>query len=386
MISGNVNQEASSYGYIAKGILSNLFDAISYSRRSADKKDDSEKLLKEMGAKLSRSDELLQSITRMIKQYYEEIGLDAVKESLDSIISFTNASLDQVKTKINKAYSSKIKEIGEEIESNRTLSVKALEAFVSGNYLPVRESSIILKNVEGGYDARAKYLSDGGIEYDFSLNAKNLDIFRDTLFFSSLIKAFRIPVGTAGTWISKEPVVDYEKTDRYVMASAELSGDNLICNFGDDSKQSSFKFIFSKGGNAPSLSVDYVDPGKQVDITTQPALNKNLDTDSLATALNRVMSSMKSLESHKLRLLKLSVGDDDIISSTNYVKYMKAVIEIAGPDFKSIFQKILESDFTSSPEFEKNGITRDYISSRIKNIGGSSKELMEFLSEPQQNV
>ena len=386
MISGNVNQQASSYGYIAKGILSNLFDAISYSRRSADKKDDSEKLLKEMGAKLSRSDELLQSITRMIKQYYEEIGLDAVKESLDSIISFTNASLDQVKTKINKAYSSKIKEIGEETESNRTLSIKALEAFVSGNYLPVRESSIILKSVEGGYDARAKYLSDGGIEYDFSLNAKNLDIFRDTLFFSSLIKAFRIPVGTAGTWISKEPVVDYEKTDRYVMASAELSGDNLICNFGDDSKQSNFKFIFSKGGNAPSLSVDYVDPGKQVDITTQPALNKNLDTDSLAAALNRVMSSMKSLEFHKLRLLKLSVGDDDILSSTNYVKFMKSVIEIAGPDFKSIFQKILESDFTSSPEFEKNGITKDYISSRIKNIGDSSKELREFLSEPHQNA
>ncbi|MCL5678668.1 MAG: hypothetical protein M1301_00365 [Candidatus Thermoplasmatota archaeon] len=386
MISGNANQNASSYGYIAKGILSNLFDAISYSRRSADKRDDSEKLQKEMGAKLSRSDELFQSINRMIKQYYEEIGLDTIKENLDSITSFANVSLDQVKTKISKAYSSKIKEIGEEIESNRTLSVKALEAFVSGNYLPVRENSIILKSVEGGYDARAKYLSDGGIEYDFSLNAKNLDIFRDILFFSSLIKAFRIPVGTAGTWISKEPVIDYEKVDRYVMTSAELSGDNLICNFGDDSKQSSFKFIFSKGINAPSLSVDYTDPGKQVDITSQPALNKNLDTDSLSAALNRVMSSMKSLESHKLRLLKLSVGDDDILSSTNYVKFMKSVIDIAGPDFKPVFQKILESDFTPSPEFEKNGITKDYISSRLKNIGDSSKELLEFLSEPQQNA
>jgi len=386
MISGNENQQASGYGYIAKGILSNLFDAISYSRRSADKRDDSEKLQKEMGAKLARSDELFQSINRMIKQYYEEIGIDTIKENLDSISGFANASLDQVKTKINKAYSSKIKEIGEEIESNRTLSVKALEAFVSGNYLPVRENSIILKSVEGGYEARAKYLSDGGIEYDFSLNAKNLDIFRDTLFFSSLIKAFRIPVGTAGTWISKEPVVDYEKTDRYVMTSAELSGDNLICNFGDDSKQSSFKFIFSKGINAPSLSVDYTDPGKQVDITSQPALNKNLDTDSLSEALKRVMTSMKSLESHKLRLLKLSVGDDDILSSTNYVKFLKSVIEIAGPEFKSVFQKILESDFASPPEFEKIGITKDYISSRLKNIGDYSKELMEFLSEPQQNA
>ena len=386
MISGNANQQASSYGYIAKGILSNLFDAISYSRRSADKRDDSEKLQKEMGAKLSRSDELYQSISRMIKQYYEEIGLDTIKENLDSITSFANVSLDQVKTKISKAYASKIKEIGEEVESNRTLSVKALEAFVSGNYLPVRENSIILKSVEGGYDARAKYLSDGGIEYDFSLNAKNLDIFRDTLFFSSLIKAFRIPVGTAGTWISKEPVIDYEKADRYVMTSAELSGDNLICNFGDDSKQSSFKFIFSKGINAPSLSVDYTDPGKQVDITSQPALNKNLDTDSLSSALNRVMSSMKSLESHKLRLLKLSVGDDDILSSTNYVKFMKSVIDTAGPDFKSVFQKILESDFTPSPEFEKNGITKDYIASRLKNIGDSSKELVGFLSEQQQDA
>lgn len=386
MISSSANQPSSNYGHITQGILSNLFDAIAYSRRSADKRDDSEKIQKELAVKLSRSDELLQSITRIIKQFYDEIGLDILKDNLDSITSFSTVSLEQVKSKMTKSFSTKIKELEEEIGSNKTLSVKALEAFVSGNYLPVRESSIMLKSVEGGYDARAKYISDGDIEYDFSLDAKNIDIFRDTLLFSSLIKAYRIPVGTAGTWISKEPAIDYEKVDRYAMTSAELTGDNLICNFGDDSKQSNFKFILSKGNNSPSISVYYSDPGKQVDITSQPALNKNLDSDALSENLAILMKSMKALESHKQRLLKLSVGDDDILSSVNYLKFMKSIINIAGPDFKAVFLKILENDFSVLPDLGKYGINKEYIASKLKSIGDLSKELMDFLGEPRQSA
>lgn len=381
MSSDSPSQSKSGYGYIAKGILSNFFDAIMYSRRSADKREDVEKIQKELSIKLGRTDELYQTISRVLKQYLDETGVENLKENLDSITSFASASLEQIKNKLTKFYTTKANEINGEVESSKTLSLKSLESFVSGNYFPVREKGIILKMVEGGYEARAKYLSDGDIEYDFTLNAKNIDDFRDVLMFSSLVKSFKIPVGAAGTWISKEPVIDYEKLDRYAMTSAELSGENLICNFGDTSKQSNLKFIYSKAEKSSSLSVDFTDPSKQVDITSQPALNKNLDVESLEGALNSVLESMKSLETHRMKLLKLSVGDEDILASVNYTKFLKTVIEINGNEFRDFFSRVVESDFSPSEELKESGITKDYVSSRMKIIGEVSKELLEFLGK-----
>lgn len=383
MVPDTASKPASNYVYITKGILSDLFDAIIYSRRSADKKDDAEKVQKELSTKLTRTDELFQSISRLLKQYMDEIGLENLKENLDTITSFSATALDQVKSKLNRVFSNKSDEISGEIESGRTLALKALESFVSGNYFQVRERGIILKMVEGGYEARAKYLCDGGIEYDFSLNAKNVEIFRDVLLFSSLIKSFRIPVGTAGSWISKEPAIDYEKLDRYAMASAELSGNNLICNFSDTSKKSNFKFIYSDDSKSSTLSVDYSDPSKQVDVTSQPALNKNLDFESLESAMKGIFEAIHSLELHRLRLLKLSVGDTDILASADYVKFLQTILEISGRDYTEFFSGVLKNEFQITDDLEKAGITKDYVASRIKNIGEAAKEIQDSIVRNQ---
>ncbi|MEM0155934.1 MAG: hypothetical protein QW597_04965 [Thermoplasmataceae archaeon] len=381
MVPDNVDKPGSRYTYLTKGILSDLFDAIIYSKRSSDKKEDTEKVQKELSTRLVRTDELLQSISRLIKQYIDEVGLENLKENLDPITSFATTALDQVKSKLNKIYSNKVNEITGEIESSRTLSLKSLEAFVSGSYFRVHEKGIILKMVEGGYEARAKYLCDGDIEYDFSLNARNIEIFRDVLFFSALIKSFKIPVGTAGTWISKEPAIDYERLDKYAMASAELSGSNLICNFSDTSKKSNFKFIYSNDNKGSTLSVDYTDPTKQVDVTSQPALNKNLDMESLESAMKAIFEAIHALEVHRLKLLKLSVAGNDILAGTDYIKVLQAVIGISGQDYVDFFSAVIKNDFQPTEGLEEAGITRDYVASRIKSIGDVANEIQDSLDK-----
>ena len=337
-------QDGMEYARTLYYALTDLLDAISYSDRAMEDQKDLEEFNNQIKARMDRVDRIKEDISKLLKTFQEESGSTGFQEYSDQLLEFAGVLLGRYKDKVSKDFASNQQEIVNSVDSDRSKAIKSVEAFFARDPIPVNERNFSVKFTEGAYDARIKNRCPKDIYYEFAANTKNSELLRSQLYFSSISKGYKIPVRTAETWISKDPAVDYERTDRYFLDSAELTKQNLSVVFVDPEKESQFRIVLSRADSSIFLDVEYSDKLQKVDVTSQPALNNKLESGELTSTMDRLSRSIADLQDKKLKLVKLNLRDNDVLTKMNYFDLIITIFGIIENDVSNIISRILAGE------------------------------------------
>jgi hypothetical protein len=337
-------QEEMEYARTLYYALTDLLDAISYSDRAMEDQKELEEFNNQIKARMDRVDRIKDDISKLLKTFQEESGSTGFQEYADQLLEFTGVLLGRYKDKVSKDIASNQQEIVNSVESDRSKATKSAEAFLARDPIPVNERNFSVKFTEGAYDARIKNRCPRDIYYEFAANTKNSELLKSQLYFAALSKGYKIPVRTAETWISKDPAVDYERMDRYYLDSAELTKQNLSVVFVDPEKESQFRIVLSRADSSIFLDVEYSDKLQKVDVTSQPALNNKLESGELTSIMDRLTRSIADLQEKKLKLLKLSLRDTDVLTKMNYFDLIITIFGIIEEDVSHLITRILSGE------------------------------------------
>ncbi|WP_393972009.1 hypothetical protein OXIME_000610 [Oxyplasma meridianum] len=324
--------------------LTDLLDAISYSDRAMEDQNDLDDFNTQIKVRMDRVDKIKDDISKLLKAFQEEPNSKGFQEYADQLMEFTGVLLGKYKDKVSKEIASNQQNILNSVESDRSKATKSAEAFFARDPIPVNERNFSVKFVDGAYDVRIKNRCPRDIYYEFAANTKDSELLKSQLYFSSLSRGFKIPVRTAETWISKDPAVDYEKLDRYFMESAELTKQNLSVIFMDPEKESQFKIVLSRADSSIFMDVEYSDRIQKVDVTSQPALNNKLESGELTNIMDKITKNIADLQSKKLKLIKLSLRDTDILTKMNYFDLIINVFSIIEEEISPIISRLLAGE------------------------------------------
>lgn len=337
-------QEDMEYARTLYYALTDLLDSISYSDRAMEDQKELEEFNNQIKARMDRVDRIKEDISKLLKTFQEESGSTGFQEYADQLLEFAGVLLGRYKDKVSKDFASNQQEIVNSVDSDRSKAIKSAEAFFARDPIPVNERNFSVKFTEGAYDARIKNRCPKDVYYEFAANTKNSELLRSQLYFSSISKGYKIPVRTAETWISKDLAVDYERTDRYFMDSAELTKQNLSVVFVDPEKESQFRIVLSRADSSIFLDVEYSDKLQKVDVTSQPALNNKLESGELTSTMDRLSRSIADLQNKKLKLVKLNLRDNDVLTKMNYFDLIITIFGIIENDVSSIISRILAGE------------------------------------------
>ncbi len=337
-------QEEMEYARTLYYALTDLLDAISYSDRAMEDQKDLEEFNNQIKARMDRVDRIKDDISKLLKTFQEESGSTGFQEYADQLLEFTGVLLGRYKDKVSKDIASNQQEIVNSVESDRSKATKSAEAFLARDPIPVNERNFSIKFTEGAYDVRIKNRCPRDIYYEFAANTKNSDLLKSQLYFAALSKGYKIPVRTAETWISKDPAVDYERMDRYYLDSAELTKQNLSVIFVDPEKESQFRIVLSRADSSIFLDVEYSDKLQKVDVTSQPALNNKLESGELTSIMDRLTRSIADLQEKKLKLLKLNLRDNDVLTKMNYFDLIITIFGIIEEDVSNLITRLLAGE------------------------------------------
>ncbi len=337
-------QEEMEYARTLYYALTDLLDAISYSDRAMEDQKDLEEFNNQIKARMDRVDRIKDDISKLLKTFQEESGSTGFQEYADQLLEFTGVLLGRYKDKVSKDIASNQQEIINSVESDRSKATKSAEAFLARDPIPVNERNFSIKFTEGAYDVRIKNRCPRDIYYEFAANTKNSDLLKSQLYFAALSKGYKIPVRTAETWISKDPAVDYERMDRYYLDSAELTKQNLSVVFVDPEKESQFRIVLSRADSSIFLDVEYSDKLQKVDVTSQPALNNKLESGELTSIMDRLTRSIADLQEKKLKLLKLNLRDNDVLTKMNYFDLIITIFGIIEEDVSNLITRLLAGE------------------------------------------
>jgi hypothetical protein len=337
-------QEEMEYARTLYYALTDLLDAISYSDRAMEDQKELEEFNNQIKARMDRVDRIKDDISKLLKNFQGESGSTGFQEYADQLLEFTGVLLGRYKDKVSKDIASNQQEIVNSVESDRSKATKSAEAFLARDPIPVNERNFSVKFTEGAYDARIKNRCPRDIYYEFAANTKNSDLLKSQLYFAALSKGYKIPVRTAETWISKDPAVDYERMDRYYLDSAELTKQNLSVVFVDPEKESQFRIVLSRADSSIFLDVEYSDKLQKVDVTSQPALNNKLESGELTSIMDSLTRSIADLQEKKLKLLKLTLRDADVLTKMNYFDLIITIFGIIEEDVSHLITRILSGE------------------------------------------
>lgn len=326
-------QERDASGHL-KSVLMDLIDSV----RFAQNVKDAEAKTKSSQERLERQMEELEVLKTSIFDSLSDVKwLDETykTELSKNITSFVNAAVDQVRVRLKARLKQDQDDYKNATESERVKAVKSLEAFLASSPLPIVDSVIALKHDEGSYAARARYKTEGGIQYEFSLNSAQSKLFQNDFSLGMLGKEIKLPVRLNKTWLKKEPTAGFERFDQYVLDKAEASGNHIVASFLSRESESTVDVVFSKSEQDSFVTVEYHDAKGRVDVTGEPSLSKYLDMQTLKSSMAQLLAAIGELERSKLALTRLKVGEEDILESLDCYGFMLKVIDVLKPEFES---------------------------------------------------
>lgn len=366
---------------LLKQVFTELEEAVLNADRASGCKVELQDLQARKEGHLKREKRILDDVRAVLDTYIREENFEAFRMYYDSILGYVGSSLETYEATLSDYLSRDIAKKEEEIESYRVKSVRSLETFLSRDPMDPIETEINVKYQEGGYEARYKAVCQKEVEYEFILNASEVEFLKNRLEGSVLVKGIKLPVRFAKAWVSKDPVLDYEKLDDYFMSQASISDNQLFVTFTNDETGSEFKFHSSVSDGAAFLEVDYKDSLQSVSLTTQPALNSNLNRDSLNELMNHIRTALWFLKDHKLRLVKISLRSVDVISNLKVTDLFYSILEILSQKISPELAKAIAETGTESHGDEKP-LNREFVASRLAMLGDRAQTVSAILGIP----
>src|SRR5579875_2958657 len=259
-------------GRLLKYALTDLVDSFVNAQRAKDCEADLNAIKEKREEKIKKADHLKNSLIRLIDEFNQQEKIDSFSMYRETLISFISVTIDDFRKKITPEVTQEEKSKQEELDSYRAKSIRGIESFLSRDLLPVLDSEISLKYLNGGYEARYRCTSQQSLEYEFLLNAGEVEFLRTRLELGSLMKGIRMPVRLGKSWMSKDVVVDYEKLDEFYLVSASMSNGDLFVKLRREETDSEIKIHQTITEAALFMDIEYKDPVQAVSVTSEPAL------------------------------------------------------------------------------------------------------------------
>ncbi len=319
-------------------------------------------------------DDLKQHIYTELNEFSAKDLISSFDEPSNELKTLVQLTLEKFKVKTQEDYKTKNGDLDVSYSSAKTNALKNIQAILSSSFLKIIDSNIITKWTDGIYDSSVKYKAEGGIEYEFSLNSRSVDILKELLRFSSLEKNVKLPIESAINWAGKDAQVDLEKIDKYTLESANLNKGNLFAVFADPDSEAKFTFVMSRGGDSSFLSIDYTNEEKSIEITANSALNNVVDMEKIQRPLDLIYGTLKELETNKTKLVSVSMGGKDILSSAAYRTLALKIVEVRAADLKNVLQTIPATA-------EGDQISLESLNEKLKfcaNTGDAIKHMLEL--------
>lgn len=359
-----------------RGVITDLYEAVLFSSRQEQSAALTDELNTKNLEKLADVDNLLKSISKPLRSYFEANPSESFKQTNEAIVKFARTALEQYKEKINAEFRSKEEEIASTNTSYVTKALKGAETFLFENPIPIDESAMYIRYVSGGYKAIRKVQCHGGIEYEIILNTAETDLLEGPLYFSGLYKGMRIPIRQSSSWITKETVIDREKLDSYLLVNAEFAHGTMIAVFRDDESRSEVRFVLSGTGKQAVFAIEYKDEHDTVDINSHPALQNYVDGNAIRTSLSTLSENIKSLRSNPVRLSALTINGEDILTGQSFDKLAEKVFELLGPRIREGLSLIIaDEEVMNTLELDNQKVA-----DRLKFLGFYDDDIEKTLS------
>lgn len=246
-----------------------------------------------------------EEFTNVILSHQDTLGKE-LAESLEKQISgVIVVAVDLARKKIGGKYSTELKDNQLALESERKKTFKSLEAFLATVPFSLLDKSINLKLLGRAYSANVRYNCEGNIQFEFSLDCNRSAVFNKGFKLTSPEGEIKIPLSLGKSWHKKEPSPDYEGLDRYVLSFAEMTQPHLVSTYEYPEKSSTISMTSSKRDFHASLTVEYQSPDAKINVTSEPDLNKFLNSQQIDKSLEALGQSIVELENYKINLVKL---------------------------------------------------------------------------------
>ncbi|MCL4323817.1 MAG: hypothetical protein M1498_05165 [Candidatus Thermoplasmatota archaeon] len=355
-----------------KAFYQYLLDAIISKNEFENHKNSQDSLKAKLPNSIAEVENLQVSIGKSLEDYKSNTVSGLFEETEKEIKNFIGVSLEKFKRKLSDDFKTKIAELEGSVSAAKTNSIKNIQAFLSMDFLKIVDSNIYVKWINGVYDAAVRYTAESAIEYDFSLNSRSSDLFKESLRFGFLEKGVRIPINSVSNWAGKDAQVDYEKIDKFYMASSSINKGNLFVEFADPDSNAKVTFVMSRGKENSFLSIEYKDDNHTVDVTGIPALNNMLEIDKIQVPLDRIYGTLKEIESNKTKLVRLVVDGIDILSSGSFRTLAVKIVEIEKEPLKNYIRQMFQSE-------NKEKITIENLKQKLKLAGEFGRQVADIL-------
>ena len=331
------------------------------------------------GANASLED-LNKRIDDQVKSLSGSIDEDTLKELETQITDFSRLAIDQIKARVEQRRTVELSGVQTEISSERTKTLKTIEAFMATSPFVVLEKTLSLKLLDGAYEARGVYRCAENIQYGQLLDTKKSKPLSSELRISSLGKEVKIPISLAKNWLRKEQVPEYEKVDSYVLQSAEADANHLITTFRSDEKNSSLRLVHSTHDSHSSLTVELIVPPRQIDITSNAGLNRFLDTASLEKIAEKVREAILDLENYKAGIVKLVVDDQSVLEKLDLFPFFAKAWKILSPKMVEEIGWVAEAVRKGGQAPSDDVLNEEFVREKASSLGQKSKLVLQSLN------
>ncbi len=354
--------------------FSSLVDSMRYLQKSKELDEKIDELKEETEERLESLDALKTDILKLIEKQTENLGESRAAELSKQIIGFSTTAIDQMKQKINQETQKEHNALVSDSNSEKTKTMKSLEAFLATSPLPLIEHSIVLTLQDMAYGAKARYTCQDSIQYEFALDTKVSPFFRTQFRLGEFDHSLKIPVGVGKSWLKKNPVPDFQRLDQYVIFTAEATESSLILECSDTEKEAHLKIVYTKQGNHTSLTLEHSQDGSTLDITSEPSLNVHLDTESFIRSTERIWLGINDLERKKISLSRITCDDKSVLEDWKSADFLTKAWKAIAPRIREAMKAKGDKSVTDSDNLDEKTVRE-----KLKTLGPQAEQIVSIL-------
>jgi hypothetical protein len=241
------------------------------------------------------------------------------------------------------------------------------------------DKSINLKLLDVAYAASARYNCADNIQFEFSLDCKRSTVLDKEFKLTSPEGEIKVPISLGKSWLKKEPAPEYEELDHYVLSAAEVTEPHLTATYVYPEKSSTISMINSKRDSHASLTVEYQSPDAKINVTSEPTLNKFLNSEQIDKASEALGRSILELENYKIDLVRL-VSDGKAVfeeGKLDVQQFLAKAWGIIEPEVEAVLSEggsAGEGDMASSDG--KEVLNRAFVRQKIDSLGERGNTLL----------
>jgi hypothetical protein len=363
-----------------KQILSSLIDAMKDAQRMHEKEDKVREIEETSKRSLLALDKLKEQIRGLVLSLQDALGKEQAEDLEKQVSGLSVVAIDLSRKKIEDKYWAELDDAQLALESEWTKTFKSIEAFLATLPFDLLDKSISLKLLNKTYAANARYNCASNIQFEFSLDCKRSTVLNKEFKLTSPEGEIKIPISVGKSWRKKEPTPDYEDLDHYILSAAELTGPHLTATYTNPEKSTAIRMINSKRDYHASLTVEYQSPDKKVNVSSEPALKRFLNSEQIVKSSDVLERSILELESYKVDLANL-VSDEKTVfmeEKLGVQEFLTKAWGIIGPEIEANLRK-QGSAGEGNDTSEEQDLDRAFVRQKIISLGKNGTALLASL-------